>query len=708
MPTPKKNRIPRQRQAKNSLDQNCSLTQLKQTWFSRALLMGQNLRLLAKSIEIYDEIVNLLELEEVDFEEHKTSEIQRIIKKQASHFANPISENQESAFVNIVRMKQAFGFSEVEIQLLLFASILDLDGEFSECFEILERVSNRQFYRTLHKILNASENDILQAFDKQGLLAKSGLLKINPAVDTIPDKLRLLKGISTTLLDNPNKPIADLFADYVRPVKAVELSARDFEHIAPSYQRLRKYLRHAIDQQLTGCNVLLYGPPGTGKTQMVRSLSAELKIDLYEISAEDAEGETLSGKERISACQLAQFLLQGKANHCLLFDEIEDIFSTPWSMFLEPENQSTGREKAWVNQLLENNPVPTFWLSNDITSIDPAFIRRFDIVRQLDIPPAPIRKKLLSKALRGIKVSEKWLNNMANLEQLSPAIIERAAKVTRAMGENKASANESHLQDLIEGTLKAMTGEVKTSRRQAAEFYDPGLLNTAIDIDAISAGLKRSKQARLCLFGPPGTGKSAYAGFLADYLAIPLLAKHASDIIDCYVGNTEKNIARMFEQAKDENALLLLDEADSFLQNRNHSQHNWETTQVNELLVQMEHFDGLFICSTNMMENLDNAVLRRFDFKIKFDYLKTEQSWTLLQHYLGTSLSRKSLSQKQRYQQQLGAMSCLTPGDFAAVKRKLTVLNETKNVEHFLQSLRDELSFKPGSLKRSIGFGAVI
>jgi SpoVK/Ycf46/Vps4 family AAA+-type ATPase len=91
----------------------------------------------------------------------------------------------------------------------------------------------------------------------------------------------------------------------------------------------------------------------------------------------------------------------------------------------------------------------------------------------------------------------------------------------------------------------------------------------------------------------------------------------------------------MFEQGKDEDGVLLLDEADSFLRDRQLSSNSWEVTMVNEILVHLEQYQGLFICSTNLMDNLDKASLRRFDFKVSFDYLTPAQSWKLFQHVLG-------------------------------------------------------------------------
>ena len=93
-----------------------------------------------------------------------------------------------------------------------------------------------------------------------------------------------------------------------------------------------------------------------------------------------------------------------------------------------------------------------------------------------------------------------------------------------------------------------------------------------------------------------------------------------------WVGGSEKNIAKAFKDAVDDKALLLIDEVDSFLQNRQGASRSWEVTSVNEMLTQMEQFPGIFIASTNMMHGLDQAALRRFDLKVRFDYLLPEQA----------------------------------------------------------------------------------
>jgi len=120
----------------------------------------------------------------------------------------------------------------------------------------------------------------------------------------------------------------------------------------------------------------------------------------------------------------------------------------------------------------------------------------------------------------------------------------------------------------------------------------------------------------------------------------------------------------------------------------------------------MENYDGIFICSTNLINDLDTAALRRFDFKLEFTYLKAEQAWQLLKGFMGDAVNNLSPDEKGIVKKQLIAIPQLTPGDFAAVTRKLEVLGEQANVSLYIESLKEEASFKDGKHKHGIGFTA--
>src|SRR5690606_31926520 len=116
-----------------------------------------------------------------------------------------------------------------------------------------------------------------------------------------------------------------------------------------------------------------------------------------------------------------------------------------------------------------------------------------------------------------------------------------------------------------------------------------------------------------------------------------------------------------FRQAEQQGALLLIDEVDSFLQDRRKAQRSWEASMVNEMLTCMESFPGVFIASTNLIDGLDQAALRRFDLKVKFDFLRHEQAWELLCRHcarLGLPAPPVCLQANMR------KLDRLTPGDY--------------------------------------------
>ena len=114
----------------------------------------------------------------------------------------------------------------------------------------------------------------------------------------------------------------------------------------------------------------------------------------------------------------------------------------------------------------------------------------------------------------------------------------------------------------------------------------------------------------LLLSGPPGTGKTEFVKHLGSVLGTKVSVKMGSDLLSMYVGGTEHNIKAAFAQA--EAAILFLDEIDGLVQSRERANRSWEVTQVNELLHQMENFNGIMIGATNFVQNLDPAIMRRF------------------------------------------------------------------------------------------------
>jgi SpoVK/Ycf46/Vps4 family AAA+-type ATPase len=121
--------------------------------------------------------------------------------------------------------------------------------------------------------------------------------------------------------------------------------------------------------------------------------------------------------------------------------------------------------------------------------------------------------------------------------------------------------------------------------------------------------------------GPSGTGKTLAAEAIATRLRMPLLAVDLSLVVSKYIGETEKNLARVFNAAEGFAALLFFDEADALFGKRTGVQDahdRYANIEVNYLLQRLEAFEGLALLSTNLLQGMDEAFLRRFDQLVAF------------------------------------------------------------------------------------------
>jgi SpoVK/Ycf46/Vps4 family AAA+-type ATPase len=159
-----------------------------------------------------------------------------------------------------------------------------------------------------------------------------------------------------------------------------------------------------------------------------------------------------------------------------------------------------------------------------------------------------------------------------------------------------------------------------------------------------------------------------------------------------YVGGTEHNIKAAFAQAEAEHAILFLDEIDGLVQSRERANRSWEVTQVNELLYQMENFNGIMIGATNFVQNLDPAIMRRFTFKLGFDYLDNYGKLSFFSRMFHTRLT---IAERRR----LEAIENLTPGDFRTVRQSLYYLDEVSNAAR-LSALEQESRVKKSPAKQ--------
>ena len=647
-----------------------------------------------------DALANYLGIVEPDCK-YQTRTLLAGLRKRYQQAENKRSPKMLSSLLdaNIDRIGHLLSLDETAKAILAFAVLLQLDPWLQRAAHQIGSIDASRLMDVLTGVLQLDRSDVRRTMSPRGPLHESGLLRLVPRFGAeLADRLALLSdGMADRMLHTEADPI-NLLSDIFTPDVPPSLTLSDYGHIR-SIEVLLPYLRHALDTARPGVNVLIHGVPGTGKTQLTRVVAQSLACDLFVLTAQCPTGDSIDAESRLRVYRVAQGMLKQR-RALILFDEIEDVFNDGWTGL---GGKSTAQSrKAWMNRALESNPVPNFWLTNSVGSLDPAFVRRFDVVIEAELPTGQARRTLVERAC-GSFIDPLAVARLLESPQLAPAVVERAAGVVSAVRSEFTAARASQaMVQLIDSTLVAQGHGPLAPAGQAMLScgYDPHAINTDTDLDVVTKGLLSARAGRLYLYGPPGTGKTAYGHWLAQQLDRPLHVKRVSDIVRPYLGETEQNLARVFRQAGNEKAILLIDEVDGFLRDRRQAQRSWEITAVNEMLVQMEMFDGVFIASTNLMDDIDQAALRRFDLKVKFDYLGIEQAKRLL---MSTAEALGIAAPTARDLDLLRSLRTLTPGDFAAIERQHR-FRPLADAAQMVAALAAECALKKASASRPIGF----
>lgn len=607
---------------------------------------------------------------------------------------------------NLALLQECFGLSEIETNILYIIGLFDKMNRYYD-----DKLDYLEFCLLLASVLQTSPTKIQKL-----LMADMPLRKF----DFIDDRHRsgefVLRDFAERLMIEPFSK-QEMMKSLARIYPKSTLEIADFSYMKEKLDMLLNYCKNAKNP-----SVFLYGKPGVGKNEIAALIAKELHKDLWEIHNINNQGEI--EKDRLEQFIRAQSMLNADKS-VILLDECEEFFPS-----LYPKYNEDKASKNTLNKVLESVKIPSIFLSNS-ADIDPAFLRRFDIVLEIKTPSKEKKQTIIEKALKSQRIQlDSMIISQISESSLSQGVLLSACKVAKTLAKHKLSSFEKKdskdrvrksqiitdsLIQVLNEHLKLQGQKLIATSKPKSLLYDMSLINASVDMKSLCEKIKNvcgakdssdsAQGIRILAHGMAGSGKSEFAKALAKELNRPIMLKRASDLLSMWVGESEQNIAQAFSEAEKKGAILVLDEVDSFLQDRSEAERSWEISQVNEMLTQMENFEGIFIATTNFMTNLDKASIRRFDMKVEFkplDSAKFIKAFGLYARHLGIS-DYVAFLESSFAKRAIEKLNNICFGDFALIARSARFEPITSS-QQLLEKLQEESRLKDSHIIEKWGF----
>jgi len=400
--------------------------------------------------------------------------------------------------------------------------------------------------------------------------------------------------------------------------------------------------------------ILMYGPPGTGKTLLAKALSNELKANFIAIDAPQIMAKYVGeAEERLRKI----FKVASQKVPAIIFiDEIDAIAPKRDSFVTEVEKRVVAQLLALMDGINDRGDIIVIGATNRQDDIDPALRRpgRFDREIDIGIPNDDGRLEILKIHTRNVPLSKdvdlKLISEVthgfvgADLSALikEAAIIAIKNSVKDVTLENKEIPLKiiEELKICRDDFIQALKVIQPSALREVyvdtpnIDLEDVGGLDKQKELmdDIISTTLKNKTAVikmnikplkKLLLYGPPGTGKTMFVKACAKAYGVNFVYVKGPEVLDKWVGQSEKMIRGIFKKAKDVSpCILFFDEIDSLTLDKQGNEN--QPKVLDQLLTELDNIDGkdiIFIAATNRVDLVDKSFLRsgRIDRLVEFN-----------------------------------------------------------------------------------------
>jgi hypothetical protein len=527
----------------------------------------------------------------------------------------------------LARVARVFALTELDLAIVcvLLAPELAHELERAYAFALDDFTRKRGDIGFVARMIAAGDramiDRVLRRFDDEAPLRRLGVITVGQLADA-----------SATM--RPAR-LADRIVGFLRGHDAVDelvLGLVRVDDLAPLRSavvmdpELVQRIARALDDRSHPPRVLLAGPQGAGRGLVAEALFGErgrssVRIDLAGILAEGRIAERVAAALREAALRDAAAIIDGGA----AIDR-----DAPRALVHAIAN-ATAELTVPVVFTFTSHPG---WL----VEVVPALV-------ELDVPPPTFRDRLelWRRAIDGPAVASEDLEIVASRYAFTGATIARAAhRAAQAARLRDPDRPQVTLDDLGDAARLMFSHRLGTmAQRIPIGFQWSDLVLPRDTHDAVrevvrfaryrsflleewgfAAKLPYGRGVSAIMAGPPGTGKTMVAQLLAKELGYDLYRIDLSQVVNKYIGETEKNLAKIFDEAETSHAVLFFDEADSLFAKRTDvksSNDRYANLEVNYLLQRMETFDGVTLLATNLEQGLDEAFKRRVRFSIQFE-----------------------------------------------------------------------------------------
>jgi AAA+ superfamily predicted ATPase len=546
--------------------------------------------------------------------------------------------NQPAPVSRLSRLQNVFGLSAFERDVVLIALAPELELRFEKLYAYLQddvtkrRPSIDMALRLLCPGL-AAQVAARRSFDAEGPLIKYRLIEFadetqNRQASLLGRSIKLDEGIVSYLLGE------DRLDARLRHLATIEQDYEEWINLGDNDDEIDRLVELAPAGYIT----YLLGQDDSSKLHLAAAVCQRLGIQVVKMEAGVLPG--LAKADSLLRLLERECLLRGAALYLNAFETL---------LKEEAPSQEALRQ---IVQVLQGLTGISFISSDQPLSPLQGHMGRREFYLQLNMPGYSERQRIWEKQL-GAEAVGLDLEGLSSRFKLSRGQIFAAATTARSTAAWRGESVPT-LADLEAACRRHSTTRLSNLARKIKPLFrwedivlptDPAQMlkeivqqvrNRSLVFEkwGFDKKLSYGKGLNIIFAGPSGTGKTMSAEIIAGELKMDLYKIDLSNMVSKYIGETEKNLERIFNEAGESNAILFFDEADSIFGKRSEvkdAHDRYANIETGYLLQKMEEYDGIVILATNLRKNLDDAFIRRMHFMIEYPFPEEEDRFQIWQ-----------------------------------------------------------------------------